>query len=160
MRNILKLLSLTMAMVITICVCRVDSTYAITSEEVNLGENEVVFHEIENKGVNLPQEIKTLSKGERMSFSGKSTWSDLYSNYYFKGPSAIEYCFQNKLDIKLTVYIYKKGLFPTKQKTIIVPPRTTARGITAINSKYTHFIRFSGRSHGGTNFNGYIIRKE
>lgn len=106
-----------------------------------------------------PTKVVTLSKGQNMIFEGSSNQSDLYSNNLFTGASTIEYRFENKLNYKLTVTLYKKGVVSSKVSTITIPAKTSGGGIINLTSSSKYYFKFSGGNDHGTNFIGYIIRK-
>lgn len=163
MKNILKLLSATMVMAILISICGVSNIHAAQNEEIMEENNSIIINDllIETKSVDMPSSVVTLSSiGQKMKFSGSSSWSDLYSNNLFTGASQIEYRFENKLNKKLTVTLYKKGVASSKVSTITVPANTAAGGIINLTSSSKYYFKFSGGNDNGTDFTGYIIRKK
>ena len=162
MKNTLKLLSTTMVVAISISTYGINNVYADQNEEVIAGDNPIVIDDflIEAQGVDIPTNTVTLSSiGSKMTFSGSSSWSDLYSSNLFTGASQIEYRFDNRLNKKLTVTLYKKGSL-SKVSTITVPANSAAGGIINLTSSSKYYFKFSGGNDNGTDFYGYIIRKK
>lgn len=161
MKNILKLLCTSMVMAILISAGGINNIHADQNEEIIGGDNAIVINDtlIETMSTSTPTKVVTLSKGQNMIFEGSSNQSDLYSNNLFTGASTIEYRFENKLNYKLTVTLYKKGVVSSKVSTITIPAKTSGGGIINLTSSSKYYFKFSGGNDHGTNFIGYIIRK-
>jgi len=128
-----------------------DENYLLSQQDKN--------NSIELYGLNIPTSTHNLKTQGKMSFSGSSKNTTLYTNKRFTGSSKVEYRIENHSDNKLTVRVRKANVTNTTVETLTIPPRAAMGGFLNLSSSSSYYLRFDGANSGPTNFSGYLAHK-